>query len=243
MSQEVACPKCNKNYKNLGMHWSHRPKHRPYFTQQQKEIITGLMMGDGWISRGENRKNPVIRCNMTSKKYLKYIDKVFGCFSTGVSLKRTAKENMRHNKDNNVFITNGNVEDYSNLYSWNSRSHPELKKWKEWYSTGEKIWPKDIKLTPTVLKHWYCGDGHWDNKNSKNRIVIAMSNEIDNTKKVSQMFESVGLPSPSNYNVSERKDGSKGCKAEWTVDQSEELWEYMGEPLPDFYYKWPERYH
>jgi len=69
-----------------------------------------------------------------------------------------------------------------------------------------------------------------------------MANEIENTEKVGQMFENVGLPSPSNYNISERKDGSETCNAQFTVDQSKELWEYMGEPLPDFEYKWPRRF-
>jgi len=64
-----------------------------------------------------------------------------------------------------------------------------------------------------------------------------MANEVNNTDKVNQLFENAGLLSPSNYDISENN-----CIAEFTVDQSKELWQYMGEPLPDFEYKWPEEY-
>jgi len=99
------------------------------------------------------------------------------------------------------------------------------------------VWPEKIELTPTVLKHWYCGDGNWNNGSCNNSIQISMANEKENTDKITQMFINVGLPAPSNYNIS-----GKRCAAQFTVEQSKELWEYMGEPLPDFEYKWPEQY-
>lgn len=240
MSEKVACPECGEEYKGLGHHWSWNPDHRPSFTQHQKEVITGLLMGDGCIQR--TGKNPRIKVEMISPNYLEYIDKIFGCLSTGVSLKCTAEESAKHSRDSG-FRPNAKTENYSDLYWWQSRNNPELEKFADWYSTGEKVWPEDIKLTPTILKHWYCGDGCWDNKNTSNRIQIGMSNEVDNTNKIDKMLEKVGLPTPSNYAISERKDGSKKCDAIWTEEQSHKLWEYMGKPLPDFYYKWPEQYH
>jgi hypothetical protein len=240
MSEKVACPECGEKYENLGQHWRYNPSHRPSFTQHQEEVITGLIMGDGYIDT--HNKNPLIKCGMISQNYLEYIDSVFGCLGTGVSLQITAKESAKKSRDRG-FSPNAKAENYSDLYRWTSRTHPELEEWANWYSTGKKIWPEDIELTPVVLKHWYCGDGCWRNTDSKNYISIAMSNEIENQDKVTQIFENVGLPAPSNYNISERKDGSKKCNAEWTVEQSKELWEYMGEPLPDFEYKWPEQYH
>lgn len=88
----------------------------------------------------------------------------------------------------------------------------------------------------------YKRDGHYKNSCGDNYISIAMANEVENTKKVSQYFTKVGLPAPSNYNIQERKDGSKRCSASWTVKDSKKLFNYMNKPLPDFYYKWPEEY-
>jgi len=69
-----------------------------------------------------------------------------------------------------------------------------------------------------------------------------MSNEIENTNKVSEYFSNIGLPKPSNYSISKRNSVTKNCNAVWTVEDSQKLFDYMGEPLPDFEYKWPEEY-
>lgn len=207
----------------------------PSFSKHQREIITGLLMGDGSLCVYKNQ-NPCIQSNMISQNYLEYVDKQFGIFGRGVSLYMTAEESAKQDIDSG-FNSNACEENYHDVYRWASMSHPELKEFAEWYSSGEKEWPTDIELTPTVLKHWYCGDGHWNNGGRNNAIEIAMFNEIENTKKVSKMFDCAGLPTPNNYRTSKTK-----CDAQFTVEQSEELWDYMGEPLPDFEYKWPEVY-
>ncbi len=235
MSDTANCPECGKEYKSLAMHWHNNSSHRPDFSSRQKEIITGLLMGDGYIMNYS--KNPRIGSNMVSPNYLKYVDSVFGCLGTGVSLKITAEKKAKETR-NRGFRSNAKSENYSDQYRWTSRSHPDLQKWADWYETGQKVWPEDIELTPTVLKHWYCGDGHLHN----NYIEIGMSNEVENQEKVTQMFKKRGLPSPSNYAISERDDGRKDCNAVWNKDSSERLFEYMGKPLPDFNYKWPQEY-
>jgi len=235
------CQQCGNGYQRIGGHWSHPNSScsHPNFTDHQKEIITGLLMGDGTI--GTANKNPHIRAKMISPNYLEYIADEFGVLGSEVSLYMTAAESAKHNSDNGC-SPNAKAENYSDVYGWCSMSHPELQEFADWYSSGKKVWPADIQLTSTVLKHWYCGDGSWNNGGSHNRITIAMANEVNNTEKVDQMFRNVGLPAPSNYAISEREDGSKTCIAQFTVEQSQELWEYMGEPLPDFEYKWPDRY-
>jgi len=238
---ENVCHQCGNEYQKIGSHWSQSSScSHPSFTDHQQEIITGLLMGDGCIYTGN--RNPYIIVKMISPNYLEYIADEFGILGGDVALKMTAAENAKAKRDSG-FRPNANAENYSDMYRWQSMAHPKLQEFADWYNSGKKVWPADIELTPTVLKHWYCGDGCWYNNYGHNRIIISMANEIDNTEKVDQMFRNVGLPAPSNYNISERKDGSKTCNAEFTVDQSQQLWEYMGEPLPDFEYKWPERFH
>jgi len=230
------CQQCGNEYKSIGQHWSQNSScSHPSFTNYQKEIITGLLMGDGSINNCG--KNPYIRVGVISPNYLEYVSDQFGVLGGEVCLRQTAEESAKHDRDRG-FSPNAKKENYSDVYFWQSMCHPELQKFADWYSSGKKVWPADIELTPTVLKHWYCGDGYWDNNHYNNHIRIAMANEIDNTDKVDQMFRNVGLPVPSNYAISE-----SNCVATFTVEQSKELWKYMGEPLPDFEYKWPERFH
>jgi hypothetical protein len=238
MGEKTACPECGKKYKGLANHWSMGSCSVPELTERQKEIVVGLLMGDGWLDRCG--KNPRIAVKMISPNYLKYLDDIFGCLSTGVTLKQTAAESAKNCRDRE-FAPNAKKENYSDLYQWRIRSLPELHDF-NWYKTGKKVWPEWIPMTPTVLKHWYVGDGNFNNSGSKRRIKIAMANEVENTDKVDNYFKRMNLPTPSNYDIWERKDGHTSCNAEFTQSASEELWEYMGDPLPDFEYKWPEEY-
>jgi len=229
------CNQCGNKYQCVGTHWSKSSScSHLNLTDHQKEIITGILMGDGSIDT--TNKNPRLEVEMISPNYLEYIADEFGILGGEVSLTKTAAESAKQVK-NREFGPNAKAENYSDVYRWQSMSHPDLQKFANWYSSGKKVWPADIQLTPTVLKHWYCGDGNWNNSGSNNIIRVGMANEVDNRDKVDQMFRNVGLPAPSNYAISENH-----CDATFTVEQSEELWKYMGEPLPDFEYKWPNRY-
>jgi hypothetical protein len=232
------CKQCGRKFERLAQHWSQSNNCQyPPLSQYQREVATGLLMGDGSIDRSS--KNACLQSVMISQNYLEHVDKQFGRFGNGVSLHQTAAESAQHNCKSG-FSPDADADDYSDVYHWRSMRHPNLTEFAAWYDSGSKVWPDDIELTPTVLKHWYCGDGTYDNNGYNNRIRISMSNEIDNTDKVDAMFENVGLPTPSNYATSERSDGSLRCNAQFTVEKSRKLWDYMGDPLPDFEYKWPE---
>jgi len=235
----VECAECGREYTNIGNHWYHSPSHRPKLTEKQLEITTGLLMGDGCVENIEG--NCRLTIHMISRNYLKHLDNIFDCLGTGVSLYKSASESAKGARESG-FRPNANKENYSHLYEWRTRAHPKFNEFREWYSSGEKVWPEDIELTPTVLKHWYVGDGNYNNKKNHNNIRISMSNEIENTNKVSEYFSNIGLPKPSNYSISKRNSVTKNCNAVWTVEDSQKLFDYMGEPLPDFEYKWPEEY-
>jgi len=153
-------------------------------------------MGDGNVNSSGG--NPRLRANMISRSYLQYIDDKFGILSNGVKMSRSSKESAKLHRVCG-FNSNADESDYSNVYTWRSMRHPELKEFSNWYSSGEKIWPNEIDLTPTVLKHWYCCDGTWNNKNHHNYISISSFNERCEIDKIEEMFERSGLPEPNNY--------------------------------------------
>lgn len=231
------CPQCGEKYNKIGQHWSIGQCTHPPLSQHQIEITTGLLMGDGSLERCD--KHASLRAKMITPEYLDYLDGKFGVFSVGKSLCTTAEESAFNCRESG-FSPNASPQDYSDLYRWRTRNHAGLDQFRSWYNTGKKVWPDDIALTPTVLKHWFCGDGsREETPYGQNRIHIAMSNEIDNTEKVDRMFSNSDLPKPSEYNINQRKDGSFSCMARFTMEDSHLLWDYMGEPLPGFEYKWP----
>jgi len=227
------CPNCDYTGTavGIGQHWRHSPTHRPAITDRQHEMIVGGLMGDLALDR--TGSTPNIQTEMTSPNYLAYLDDEFGVLGSGVSARNTAEQQAARNRRNG-YSDNAKAEDYEDVYRWTTKVHPELDKYSSWYDSGKKVWPADIELTPVVLKHWYCQDGYHADRKTSSSINLAMYNEREHTDKVDEYFAEAGLPTPSNYSTSEHS-----CSASFTVEDSKELWEYMGEPLPDFEYKWP----
>lgn len=217
------CPSCNNNYNQLGQHWSKDNECRPNILKENKEILTGILMGDGSVV-GKDSGNPSIKIQMNNKEYLEYLSESCGWLFT---------QNISDSQQKTFTIR--------------TVSHPEISEFADWYSSGEKVFPNDIDLSPTVLKHWFVCDGskNFSSGESANpRIILYMSNEHKNTDKIDSYFGYVGLPKPSNYVIREREryynnETHIACSAQFTVEQSRELWSYMGEPLPGFERKWP----
>jgi len=234
-----SCPECGNQYKKLGNHWQHNPSHRLGVSEKQFEVAKGVMMGDGCLNT--QYANAYIQIETITKNYLEYLNNIFGELSTGVKKIYTAKEQAKRARESNL-NKDAVEENYNDVYRLNTRHHPKFNQL-DWSTSSEsKVWPSDIELTPTVLKHFYACDGNWHNSSSANHIQFAASNELGNEKKINKIFSNSGLPTPSNYSKTKRKDGSVKLDIQFSADDSEKLWQYMGEPLPDFEYKWPERF-
>jgi len=233
----MKCPGCGNDYDSLGGHWRYNPEHRPKITKHQHEILTGIVMGDGHVDRPNGGK-PRLNIQMITKEYLEYIDKKFGILSTGVRLSKTA-EDMKENARSTNSVTE-EYHNFSDVYYMQTRRHPELCRYDKWYSTGKKVWD-DIKLTPTVLKHWYvCDGGMVKQKYGKGRIVISAHNEVGNEEKINKMFRDENLPTPKHVvREDERYSTGKSYQLKFTVSETDYILKYMGyKPLPGFEYKW-----
>jgi len=240
------CPECGERYNHLGKHWSRSDCNYPELTQRQYEVAVGLVMGDGTINKGG--KNPYLQCSMITKEYLEYLDNIFGVLSTGVRLRQTAEESAQFSR-NSGFRPNAKKENYHDMYTLQTCHLPQLDEFSSWYDSGEKVWPMNIELTPTVLKHWYVGDGCYQNNGTKDCIKIGLSNEKMNEEKVSSYFKKVGLPSPNRWSITVQNENGRSyenCQAKWNVEESYKLLEYMlkdGYGIPNgFEYKWPESF-
>lgn len=236
------CPTCSDYFKSIGHHWRRTTECEIDISNNQHKVITGLVMGDGCIqNRGGGR--PYLVVGMITPEYLEYLNSsIFPKIGLGVKFHCSAEQSAKNAL--NLPGATGNPENYNDMYSFRTLSHSEFNEYGLWYSSGKKVWPSNIEMTPTTLKHWYCCDGYIRNNQKENKsayLGISMSNEIKNKDKVSRIFKKSGLPEP-RYDTAKRKNGTIKCDANFTVDQSKQLFEYMGKPLPGFEYKWPEQY-
>lgn len=200
------------------------------------EVVKGTLMGDGSIDT-KSSKNPNLIVVNTKKEYLDFLDNLFGQFSRGVRLYKSAEKSAK-----GEYIGSNNPENYSDIYAFKTMSHPQLSTFSSWYDDSGKTFPSNLKLTPTSLKHWFTNDGTYDTSGSQDRILIAASNELENEGKLRSYFKDANIPEFSTFNTSKRKSGGYRVNLIWTKDDSQELFKYMGNPLPGFEYKWPERF-
>jgi len=233
MSQ--TCPFCNTESEWLSQHWQRsKDCDFPSLGEHRHEVIKGVLMGDGYLQRSS--KNACLVVNMTNAEYLHYLDSILWIYSTGVRNTRTAEE-LAENARQTESRGNVNEGNYSDSFELRTRTHPELNRYRCWYDSGKKTWP-EIELTPAVLRHLYVCDGNYDTKGSHERVRIAMSNEVKNQEKVQRMFDNVGIPI-GHFDTAERKDGSRRCLAVIPKATENGFFDYIGDAVPGFSYKWP----
>lgn len=210
------CHSCGDEYQKIGRHWYGSDCPYPKPTERQSEIITGMLMGDASISGG-TQGNPFLQAEMVNEEFLLWLHEELGHLSANVKMVNTASEQASRNNSDG---------EYQDVYKIVTRRNPNLEKWQDWYSSGEKVFP-DITLTPTIAGVWYCCDG-WKNEQSNGRpyVAIGAANEIERSDRLIEMFE------------------QQGFEASWvrrsirlTVDDSETFWSWAEKP-PGFKYKW-----
>jgi len=235
----VVCPLCDKEYQEIGKHWYGSKCDYPEISKEQKEVIAGILMGDGTVSAFGENSNPKLSCGMINKEYLEYLnEEVFPILGNKVFLKRSGEEQATWHRESG-FRPGADASKYQDIFAWYTRNHPGLDEFADWYSSGEKVFPNDLEMTPLVMKHWFVGDGHFEtNEYSIGRVSISTSNELNNKSKIGRYFTSIGFDD-FYWKTSERQDGTKSGSINFSTELTEDIFDYMGEPLPGFEYKWP----
>lgn len=222
------CPDCKCQFTRLGSHWAMSDNcDYPNLTETQRDIMTGVLMGDGWIKR-KNGRNPYFAVTMSNQKYLESLDEELGVMSVGVSPSRSAEKSAEMSRESGL-NPDANSDNYNELFTLRSRSNPNLSKFADWYNSGEKVFPENISLTPTVLKNWYVCDG---SKHRDEYLQIGINNERNSTEKIRRYFTSANLPEPKVNKC------NSNCIIYWSVAESKELLSYMGKSIVGFENKW-----
>lgn len=223
MTQSHPCPCCGEEFVYHGVHWS-KSECTPVLTQRQKDILTGLLMGDGWMKR-ENDKWPSMHVAMVSKSFLQWVADELSWAVSSVSEYRSSSEAAS--------ISGGNEENYSDQYLLRSRAFPDMEEFMSWYSEGQKRFPNDIDITPLIMKMWYCCDGGVIYSNSEYNETtcgicrISAVNESDRPSILREIISDAGL----SCNIS-------NGRIRFRRDESHDFLDYIGDPVPGFEHKW-----
>lgn len=185
------------------------------FSQEFKEILTGLLMGDGSLRIHKKGRNPLYTHTDKNLEAIQYFKQLFE--NQGI-------------KVSNIWINSKNK-----CYYFQTES---LKEFIEFYDLFYPIDSKkrlpNINITPIILKFWYIGDGSIKKQNGTLNNSCNISNKWGNSFILNQ-FKSL-FSNNSNY----YKDEQKNCGSFYIPHKGLiKMLEYIGEcPVECYKYKW-----
>lgn len=222
---EERCPYCGNWYKRLSLHWTSSDCQHPPISQYKMGLLKGLMLGDGSMHNTDG----YFQCKMSNKTFLGWLCTELGWLVSDLRKKKTAVEAAKSVR--NGLGRNTKAKDCVDYYAAFSRTHPQLQRFSEWYSTGEIVFPADLQLTPTSLAMWYVSDGGLDWSNGAAGVMIKFTslNESERPQAIESMLEGCGFTvqhgkSSKNFHIPHR--------------EIDDFFEYIGDPVPGFEYKW-----
>ena len=182
------------------------------FDKNTLDIINGSLLSDGCITKSHIAKNYHYTHFCKNEEYINYLIS---------KLNINMSKHYLSPKKSGKYISKGGF--YIN--SKYSVSFTEMRK--IWYPDGKKIVPYNIELNPTVLLHWYLGDGTICNENG---IELCTDSFDDNSMDIllERLFELDFLPHKNSYN-----------RIDIPNKRVFEFLKYIGEsPVKCFAYKW-----
>ena len=130
----------------------------------QKEVLIGLLLGDGCLERSKNSLGARLKVGQ-SRKQNEFAVWLYDIFKEFVQTPPRVKQTKRNGKIYQEVV-------------FNTLTHPCFKSFYEmFYPTGKKIVPEGIDqfLTPTALTVWFMSDGSIKSKESRGRILNTQS--------------------------------------------------------------------
>lgn len=117
-------------------------------TQHELEVIQGCLLGDGCLSL--NGKSSCFMYGSSNYDHVKYVWDQLKRLSTPRYENGPVELKIYDKRTNKTYI-NYSIRTKSNITFYNLRML--------WYPERIKIVPKDLKLTNTIIRLWYIGDG------------------------------------------------------------------------------------
>lgn len=185
--------------------------------------INGELLGDGSLNKLSSYS---ARFTYTSKylEYIKYVSTILESFG----IKQVGRINKYYHRKLDCYT-----------YSYASHSYVDLLHlYKKWYPGDKKMIPKDLELTPLVIRQWYIGDGFLKNRMQKNIkphiILYADGFTVSNIQLIIEKLTKLG------FKVTRWLSRNVIC---FSVHSIKDFFDYIGEcPVECYQYKFSYNY-
>lgn len=188
------------------------------FTEKQKDILEGLLLGDGCITGCKKRKrSQIFILANDSKEFCLYVKK----------LMPKDHFNLFRNSENSFHLVGKSCSFIKKLH-------------KKWYK-NEKIVPRDFKLNKTNLYYWYLCDGSLKNQNGRIKTIYLYTDGLSilYVKKLSKQLKKLGFKNTINKHNYATKKERYGFAIRISAYCTKKFLDFLGKNKIKYYaYKW-----
>ncbi|MFA5238294.1 MAG: hypothetical protein WC476_01125 [Phycisphaerae bacterium] len=181
------------------------------FSKEELAALDGHLLGDGCLARSNG-------------------------FSSKFSSSLKYQEHCQYMMDGVGFEGRFNYDKKQSLHIITSLAYANLLPQRErWYPEGNKIVPKDIKLTPDLVRRWFIDDGcHSIRKRASNSLMFCTCNfTIEDVNFLSEMLKELGFKANTRIET-----GYPVIR--FSTKSISDFFDYIGPPPIECYsYKWP----
>ena len=146
------------------------------------EILTGLLLGDGSLIINKGSPSGYYSHGEKHHKFLFWLFNLLQEYGLEWSGK------IRESKITNYGTTG---------FSANTYYYRDLKEWRNrFYPAGKKMVPKHIKLTPSMLLHFYIGDGNYYKRTYCDGGMVTFNTQgflVEDCELLIDAFQAVGI--------------------------------------------------
>lgn len=225
------CPTCGGDYEQPGTHWALSECPYPSLTDAQHEVVTGLVMGDGYIKRRPDA-HPALRVTSIQRDFLKHLMDLFGPIGSTIRLRMTAEESRDHIAKS--FGRPKSDGKYHDLYRAVFRANPAFDQYASWYDSGSIQFPDDLNFTEQTLRYYYVCDGTIENHDRPPRIRITTVKQASKVDWLCELCSEIGYEATP---VTESRWGRDTANVCLTTDATRKFLDNT-DPVPGFGYKW-----
>ncbi len=199
-------------------------------TANHQSIITGFLLGDGCVTQNGNNRTPRLSLTSTEPEYAQAMMAALPFEWTPPQI--TPAQSM---------LIKSQTCQCKESWRVHSLADNCLRVYHdEWYSTGKKIVPADVALTPEAVLHWFLGDGSstWQGRPGKQHTLLSFATH-GFTKAECEMLCDKLKEADSRMTFQIHRQ-----RAYWVVETNKysavsAFYEYIGAcPYPCFEYKW-----
>jgi Mor family transcriptional regulator len=144
-------------------------------SELQKEVLTGLLLGDGSLNAPRTERTNCslsLRQSINKKEYVNWISETFNNYYP--KTREIYSNEYLINK--NGIIHREKVKKYLSAYEMQTCRSPNLTLFRKiWYPNGKKIIPENLQLNEKIISIWFTDDGH---NNVKQRTAVIATNSF-----------------------------------------------------------------